>query len=169
MSGRSDWTMDAWNNSMCCHLQFGIIRLKPEHKSIMFWHLIRPKVPLQEQQILKMGSTEMNPQRTTPPRENRVERAYRAPRSPTDASASYRGVLRSRTPSSARSSRSSGPRRRCPRPGCFLWGEDSECASETNTSGVVKKKTHVTHVVFHYCYIEGERWRPRTCGTATIH
>lgn len=95
-----------------------------------------------------MGSTEMKPQRTTPPWENRVERAYRALRSRTDASASYRGVLRSRTPSSARSSRSSGPRRRCLRPRCFLWGEDSECAWETSTSGVVKKKHHVTHFVF---------------------
>lgn len=94
-----------------------------------------------------MASTEMKPQRTTPPWEYRVERAYRALRSRTDASTSYRAVLRSRTLSSARSSRSSGPRRRCPRPRCFLCGENSEYASETSTSGAVKKN-NTSHTSF---------------------
>lgn len=51
----------------------------------------------------------------------------------------HRAVLRFRTLSSARSSHSSRPQRRCLRPRCFLWGENrAERASDTSVTGVRK-------------------------------
>lgn len=92
---------------------------------------------------------------------------------PENCQESYREAPQFHRPSSAQSSHNSELQRRCPRPIYFLWGEDrQEHAQESFISGDItwhKMISHISRVtIFHYCYIEGERWRPTSCY-ATVH
>lgn len=92
---------------------------------------------------------------------------------PENCQESYREAPQFHRPSSAQSSHNSELQRRCPRPINFLWGEDrQEHAQESFISGDItwhKMISHISRVtIFHYCYIEGERWRPTSCY-ATVH
>lgn len=127
------------------------IRLKSQHKRPQksWQHPDNSNVPLRDHQILSSGFliSEMKPQSAAAPWKGAsLSRASAPSRRERQ---SYRGVLRFRTPSSARSSHNSGPRRRCLRPRCFLWGEDRrERASETSTTGAIKKKPPTSHTLF---------------------
>lgn len=92
---------------------------------------------------------------------------------PENCQQSYREALQFHRPSSAQSSHNSELQRRCPRPIYFLWGEDrQEHAQESFISGDITWHKMISHIscvtIFHYCYIEGERWRPTSCY-ATAH
>lgn len=87
--------------------------------------------------------------------------------------ASYRAAQQFHRPSSAQSSHNSELQRRCPRPIYFLWGEDrQEHAQKIFYVYWYQMAHNISHIscvtIFHYCYIEGERWRPRSCS-ATVH
>lgn len=81
---------------------------------------------------------------------------------------SYREALQFHRPSSAQSSRNSELQRRCPRPIYFLWRDGRQEHTEQILFLVISyKKQMIYHIscltISHYCYIEGERWRLKSC------
>lgn len=183
MGRYNDWTMVHEKNSLRCHFQFIISQSNlsgtvkncpsspnfssgPTRKSIRLWKCVH-EFKDETSKHQSTGCEMCGPTESAGAEVNHVYVFL------SHLTASYRGAQQFHRPSSAQSSHNSELQRRCPRPIYFLWGEDrQEHAQKIFMSTESKWHTMIPHIscvtIFHYCYIEGERWRPKSCS-ATVH